>query len=114
MPAVRKLVAVAEKAKREHLFELAPSTRDRKRAPSLRAYRRMTELYGEHDKTLVFYGLRHTFVTALERAGVDRTLRERIAGHAPQDINSAVYSAGAGIEQMRKAIQKLDFKTFRG
>jgi integrase len=93
---------------------LEESTRDKKRAPSLRAYRRMTELFGDHDKTLVYYGLRHTFVTALERAGVDRTLRERIAGHAPQDINSAVYSAGADVAQMRKAVEGIDFKTFRG
>lgn len=115
VPAVKKLVAAADKAKREHLFDLKPSPRDGKRAPSLRAYRRMTDLFGEHDKrTFVFYGLKHTFITALERAGIDRTLRERICGHTPKDINSAVYSAGAGIEQMRKAVQKVSFKTFRG
>jgi RHS repeat-associated protein len=59
----------------------------------------LTDLFGEHDEALVFYGLRHTFITALERAGVDRTLRERISGHAPKDLNSAVYSAGADVAQ---------------
>jgi integrase len=114
LPAVRKLVKAAETGKRAFLFDLQPSTRDNKRAPSLRAYRRMEELFGEHDNSLVFYGLRHTFITALERAGVDRTLRERISGHAPKDLNSAVYSEGATVEQMRKAVEKVDFKAFRG
>jgi integrase len=74
----------------------------------------MTELFGEHDKAFVYYGLRHTFITALERAGIDRTLRERICGQTPQDINSAVYSAGASVEQVHKAVEKVDFKSFRG
>lgn len=52
--------------------------------------------------------------TALERAGIDRTLRERICGHTPEDINSGTYSAGAHVEQMRKALHKIDFKSFRG
>uniref|UniRef100_UPI003979A3DF hypothetical protein n=1 Tax=Salmonella sp. SAL4445 TaxID=3159900 RepID=UPI003979A3DF len=59
-------------------------------------------------------GLKHSFSTALERAGVDATLRNRICGQSPSDINSAVYSDGVTIEQMRKAVEKIDFKTFRG
>ena len=82
---------------------------ERRGSGSTANVRNVDELFGEdrEKRVFVFYGLKHTFITALERAGIDRTLRERICGHTPDDINSAVYSAGAGIEQMRKAVQKV-------
>jgi integrase len=114
VPAVKRMVARAENAKRRHLFDLKPTGADKKRAPALRAYRRMDHLFPQRDELLTAYGLRHTFATALERAGIDQTMRSRLLGHVPSDLASNTYSAGPLLEQMRKAVQKIDFKTFRG
>ena len=115
VPTVARMVARAEEAGRDFLFDLKPTGADQKRAPALRAYRRLDRLFGEkRDELLTFYGLRHTLATALERAGVDATLRGRILGHTPGDLGSAVYSAGADLQQMRAAIERVSFETFTG
>ena len=44
----------------------------------------------------------------------DYTLRGRILGHTPGDLGSAVYSAGADLQQMRAAIERVSFETFTG
>jgi integrase len=118
VPAVERMVARAEDASREFLFPLKPDA-EGKRDGALRAYRRMDRLFGEdrpdrrtdpNSKVIFdFYGLRHTAGTALERAGVDATLRGRIMGHTPEDLASSTYSAGAELEQMRAAIERLRF-----
>lgn len=61
------------------------------------------------DKNLVWYGLRHSAITALERAAVEPLMIQRLAGHSTGKITFDVYSHGPHIEQMREAIEKLDF-----
>ena len=39
-----------------------------------------------------FHALRHTFVTAMQSAGVAKELREVIVGHATGDVQTEVYT----------------------
>ena len=46
---------------------------------------------------------------ALEHAGVEPLLIQRIAGHVPSQITFNTYSGGASLEAMRAAIDRLPF-----
>ncbi len=61
------------------------------------------------DKAVVFYTLRHTAITALDRAGVDARVIQSISGHTPSQLTFSIYSAGPEVETLREAIEKLDF-----
>jgi integrase len=110
LPAVGRMVDRATAAKRELLFDLKPGGRDKKLAHGLskRAGRFIRESVS-NDPALVFYSLRHTHATALERAGVDLTMRQRLMGHRPSDMTSGTYSSGPQLEQMRAAVELIGF-----
>lgn len=109
LPLVSKLVE--GKAPDDYLFDCKPGGRDRKKSHNVS--KRMGRWIREHvstDKNLVWYGLRATAITELERAGVDPLMIQRIAGHSTGKITFDVYSAGPVLEAMREAIEHLEFK----
>ena len=69
----------------------------------------MDQLFPKRDELLTAYGLRHTFATALEPAGVAPIMAQRLLGHRPSAMTHGTYSAGASLEGMRAALEKLDF-----
>lgn len=54
----------------------------------------------------IFHDLRHTFVTDTRRAGIDRTVRMSITGHAIRDMDQRYDSVG--VEDKHEAIKKLE------
>lgn len=71
---------------------------------------RFKQAHFDNDPRLVFFhSLRNTFTTAMERAGVDPLMIQRIDGHVPQQITFSVYSAGPEVKAMKRAVDKLDF-----
>jgi integrase len=59
---------------------------------------------------LVFHSLRHTFITALERAEVSVILIERLVGHKINNLAFGTYSKGQTIEVLREAVEKVDYE----
>jgi integrase len=58
---------------------------------------------------LVFHGLRHSFVSALERAGVAESTAELIVGHRRQGMSFGHYSQGPGFEMLRDAVARVSY-----
>jgi integrase len=59
----------------------------------------------------VWHSFRHTFKTGLARAGVDRSTRDLLCGHADNSAG-AVYVHDTSVDTMRDAIEKLHFDGF--
>jgi integrase len=58
----------------------------------------------------VFHSIRKTFTTMLENAGVGENLAADIVGHEKPRITYGLYSGGASLEVMRKAIKKIAYE----
>lgn len=69
-------------------------------------YREFTSLMQSLDMNHTPHETRHTFITALDNAGANKTAIQRLAGHASRDVTSKVYTH-KDIEQLRKAIELL-------
>jgi len=59
----------------------------------------------------VWHSFRHTFKTGLARAGVDRSTRDLLCGHADSSAGG-VYVHDVSVEALRDAIEKLRFDGF--
>ena len=59
----------------------------------------------------VWHSFRHTFKTGLARAGVDRSTRDLLCGHADNSAGG-VYVHDVSVEAMKAAIEKLHFDGF--
>lgn len=64
------------------------------------------------DKTMVFHGLRSTYTTRCEEAGVPQSTADLLTGHARQNLSYGLYSKGPGLEKLIEAVDKLDLPTF--
>ena len=62
-----------------------------------------------YGKNFVFHSIRKTFSTELDNAGVFEPTAAKILGHKIQTMSYGVYSGGANLEVMRKAISKISF-----
>lgn len=63
---------------------------------------------GINDDRKVFHSFRHTFKTALQRAGVARSISDEMTGHEDQTAGGR-YVHETSIEAMRKALEKIHF-----
>lgn len=61
-------------------------------------------------KALVFHGLRASFIAKLENAGVPVSTCELIVGHRRQSMSYGTYSKGIEIDQLRRAVEKVEYK----
>jgi integrase len=57
----------------------------------------------------VFHSFRHTMNSSLQRAGVPQELREALCGHATRATNIRIYGGGLTLNQLKGAIEKLDY-----
>jgi integrase len=62
-----------------------------------------TDGQGRH---MVIHGLRHSFATRLERAGVPLTHAQRLMGHSDPKLTAQIYTH-LGVDDLRGAIKKL-------
>ena len=60
---------------------------------------------------LVLHGLRNTFATLLEQAGVSEDVSADIMGHKRTTITYGLYSGGTSINQRFEATNRLKFTT---
>jgi integrase len=58
---------------------------------------------------LVFHGLRASFISKLENAGVPVSTAELIVGHRRQSMSYGTYSKGIEIDQLREAVEKVSY-----
>lgn len=66
------------------------------------------ELVGKSRKN--FHSFRHTMNATLQREGVPQEVREALCGHAPKSTNIRVYGSGTPLEQLKTAIEKLEYR----
>jgi Phage integrase family len=66
---------------------------------------------GIPDPRKTFHSLRHTFKTALDRAGVPRSMQDDLCGHEDNSAGAG-YVHGESVEAMKEAIEKLRFDGF--
>lgn len=66
---------------------------------------------GIHDSRKAWHSFRHTFKTGLSRAGVVKSIRDELAGHADESAG-AVYIHEGSVEALKEAIEKLEFDGF--
>ncbi|OGQ57653.1 MAG: hypothetical protein A3J24_09395 [Deltaproteobacteria bacterium RIFCSPLOWO2_02_FULL_53_8] len=62
-----------------------------------------------YGRSHVFHSIRKTLVTKLENAGVSENLAADIVGHEKPRITFGLYSDGAFLEVMRKAIEQISY-----
>lgn len=96
----------------EYLFSsLSGGGYDGKLSKSLtnRGWRFKAAHFDNDPRLVFFHSLRNTFTTALEQAGVDPLMIQRLTGHTPQQITFSVYSAGPQLAAMREAVDRIDF-----
>jgi integrase len=63
------------------------------------------------DDRLVFHSFRHTFKTALQRAGIARSISDEMTGHDDQTAGGK-YVHETSVEAMRDALEKIHFDGF--
>jgi integrase len=66
---------------------------------------------GINDPRKTFHSFRHTFKTGLRNAGVEKSMRDDLCGHADNSAGAG-YEHGQPIEAMKAAIEKLRFDGF--
>lgn len=107
-PLIRDLV---ETSSDDFLIEGLPTgTRDKKRGHSLG--NRFTDVKKEvfpnsAKNELTFHGLRSTFITAMEQAGIPQSTAHLIDGHARQSLSYGLYSKGPGLQTLADAMSKV-------
>ncbi len=67
------------------------------------------ETMGIKKKGLSFHSLRHTAITAMRRAGIERPIVQAIVGHEPDGVTEEVYTHGYELSQLQTAIESLRF-----
>lgn len=58
---------------------------------------------------LSFHSLRHTAITTMRRAGVERPIVQALVGHEPDGVTEEVYTHGYELAQLQKAVETLKF-----
>ncbi len=58
---------------------------------------------------LSFHSLRHTVITNMRRASVERPIVQALVGHEPDGVTEEVYTHGYQISQLQHAIEKLKY-----
>lgn len=89
---------------------LPAGTRDKKRGHSLgnRFSDVKSELFPDSQpRELTFHGLRSTFITAMEQAGIPQSTAQLIDGHAKQSLSYGLYSKGPGLDALRDAVERV-------
>ena len=89
---------------------LPSGTRDGKRNHSLgnRFGDVKRDLFPKAEKNeLTFHGLRSTFITAMEEAGIPESTAKLIDGHARQSLSYGLYSKGPQLETLRESAEKV-------
>lgn len=61
------------------------------------------------DKRKSLHSMRHTFITALNRAHVPEAIVAELAGHTHGNIDRDRYGHGFEVRQLKEAIEKLSF-----
>jgi len=92
---------------------LPKGTRNKKRGHSLgnRFSDVKSELFPDSQpRELTFHGLRSTFITAMEEAGVPQSTANLVVGHARQNLSYGLYSKGPGIDALRVAVAAVNFE----
>jgi len=54
----------------------------------------------------MFHSFRHTFKNGLKNAGVEKTMRDDLCGHADNSAGAG-YEHGQSVEAIKEAIEKL-------
>ncbi|MDJ0708913.1 MAG: tyrosine-type recombinase/integrase [Woeseiaceae bacterium] len=109
---IKDLIAeLVESSSDNYLIDGLPSgTRDKKRGHSLgnRFSDVKSELFPEsRPRELTFHGLRSTFITAMEQAGIPQSTAQLIDGHARQSLSYGLYSRGPGLDALRDAMERV-------
>lgn len=60
-------------------------------------------------ETVVFYSLRNTFATSMEKLGVPKNHISQLMGHEDGNMVLDVYSGGLTIEPLSKSMRKLSY-----
>ncbi len=58
---------------------------------------------------LSFHSLRHSAITSMRRAGVERPIVQALVGHEPDGVTEEVYTHGYDMVQLKAAIEKMHF-----
>lgn len=91
------------------ITDLVPGGLDRRPGWNLsKAFGRIKKNLG-FPPELVFHSLRHTFITALERADVSVIHIERLVGHKINNLAFGTYSKGQTIRVLREAVEKVSY-----
>jgi integrase len=61
-------------------------------------------------KGLSFHSLRHTVITSLRHSGVDNHDVRSLVGHEPEGVTESVYTHDQDLQQLQKAIERLQYK----
>jgi integrase len=64
-----------------------------------------------NDPRKTFHSFRHTFKSGLKNAGVKKSMRDDLCGHADNSAGAG-YEHGQPIEAMKAALEKLQFDGF--
>ncbi len=56
---------------------------------------------------LSFHSLRHSAITSMRRAGVERPIVQALVGHEPDGVTEEVYTHGYDMVQLKSAIEKM-------
>lgn len=64
---------------------------------------------GIKKKGLSFHSLRHTAITTMRRASIERPIVQAIVGHEPDGVTEEVYTHGYELSQLHRAIEALSF-----
>lgn len=87
---------------------LPAGTRDKKRGHSLgnRFSDVKSELFPDsRPRERTFHGLRSTFNTVMEQAGIPQSTAQSIDEHARQSLSYGLYSKGPGLDALRESIE---------
>jgi integrase len=101
------IMDLAKTRGRDFLFDLTPINGKRSHYPS-KQFSAFKQKLGFSAKK-AFHSFRHTFRDALSEADVRDSLVIALLGHAEESITFSTYGSDASLEQLNRAIQKLDF-----
>lgn len=89
---------------------LTPGGDDNKRSWNfVKKFGRFRRKLGVSRKFADFHALRHSFTTAMQRAGVGKETREQIVGHDSDGDTHAIYSHGHEFKALRAAVAKVSY-----
>ena len=114
-PDIKDLVTELVEASADgYLIDGLPAgTRDKKRGHSLgnRFSDVKAELFPKaKPRELTFHGLRSTFITAMEKAGIPESTAKLIDGHARQSLSYGLYSKGLELDALAEAMGRISIE----